>query len=96
MVKILNTIYKHAYSLILLFQIDPVVDVLLRYDPDTLRVDFRVKEKCGVELAEEKGPAFSAVAVKLFHQGCLTHQHNRQEMIKFLAQRKHIGDYTVS
>ncbi len=49
-----------------------------------------------MELAEEKGPAFSAVAVKLFHEGCNRHHHNRQEMIKFLAVRKHIGDYTVS
>ena len=67
----------------------------MKYDPDPLRIDLEIK-KCGVELAEEKGPAFSAVAVKLFHEGCSRHCHNRREMIKFLAGRKIIGDYTVS
>ena len=67
----------------------------MKYKPDPLKVDEK-KDKCAVELAEERGPAFTALAVMLFHQGCEMHNHDRQTMLKFLAQRKHIGDHTVS
>ena len=67
----------------------------MKFRPDPLRVD-KDKDKCAVELAEEKGPAFTALAVMLFHQGCEMYNHDRQTMLKFLAQRKHIGDHTVS
>ena len=67
----------------------------MKFRPDPLRVD-KDKDKCAVELAEERGPAFTALAVMLFHQGCEMYNHDRQTMLKFLAQRKHTGDHTVS
>ena len=76
-------------------QMKPAIETLMKYKPDPLKVDEK-KDKCAVELADERGPAFTALTVMLFHQGCEMHNHNRQMMLKFLAQRKHIGDHTVS
>ena len=76
-------------------QMKPAIETLMKYKPDPLKVDEK-KDKCAVELADERGPAFTALAVMLFHQGCEMHNHDRQTMLKFLAQRKHIGDHTVS
>lgn len=76
-------------------QIDTVVQTLMAYNSDPLKVDSK-ERKCAVELAEERGPAFTKIAVTLFRQGCRNHEHDRQMMLKFLAQRKHIQDYTVS
>ncbi len=67
----------------------------MEYKPDPLKLDNK-ENKCAVELADERGPAFASIAVVMFHEGCSIHDHNRQEMLKFLAKRKIIGDTTVS
>ena len=80
---------------LMLFQVKPAIEALMEYKPDPFKLDNK-EDKCAVELADERGPAFTAIAVIMFHQGCSIHDHNRQEMLKLLAERKIIGDCTVS
>ena len=81
---------------VFLLQTDTIVEALMRYKPDPLKLDFNKGEKCAVEIADNRGPAFAKVAVKLFHQGCRDHQHDTEKMFNLLVQRKYLGDYTVS
>ena len=53
-------------------------------------------DQCAVELAAERGPHFTELAVRLFEWSCSEYDLNVVEMLTTLVKRKQINDTTVS
>ena len=53
-------------------------------------------DQCAVELAAERGPHFTELAVRLFEWSCSEYNMNVLEILATLVKRKHINDTTVS